>query len=134
MIYPIFAMVLLTLLVWLRMYHIRFTEMHKNRIGPEEMTMFNRDLPRRIITSGDNLRNLFELPVLFYLVAALIMLSGRADPVFEGMSWAFVTLRYIHSFIHMGYNRVAHRFAAYAAGALVLWLIWFRFAWLLLTA
>ena len=84
------------------------------------------------MTSGDNLRNLFEIPVLFYFATAVIIFSDRADGTFIAMSWAFVLLRYLHSIIHLSYNRIAHRFVVYALSSLVLWAIWFRYGWLLL--
>lgn len=126
--YPVLAMVSLTLIVWIHMYFVRLTEARRAGIRPEDMTPFNRELPRRIATSGDNLRNLFELPVLFYLSSVLILVLGLTDLVFVALGWTFFGLRCIHSFIHATYNRIVHRFFAYALGALVLWAIWIRLA------
>lgn len=134
MIYPIFAMVALTLIVWLQMYYVRLSEMKRHRIDPEEMNAFNRDLPRRIVTSGDNLRNLFEMPVLFYTAAILIMVTDRSDEGFVYLGWSFVALRYLHSYIHVGYNQVLHRFIVYAISSIILWFIWIRFAWMLVSS
>ena len=43
-----------------------------------------------------------------------------------------VLVRAVHSLVHCSYNKVMHRFAAYVAGALVLWAMWARLAWHLL--
>ncbi len=125
---PVSALVLLTFLVWLRMYLIRFGEARKHGLAPEDMNKLNPRLPRRFATSGDNFSNLFELPVLFYLLAILLFLTHRVDPLYDWLAWAFVASRYLHSLIHTTYNRVLHRFCVYALGALVLWLMWARFA------
>jgi len=124
-------MVALTFIVWLQMYYVRLSEMKRHRVDPEDMNAFNRNLPRRIVTSGDNLRNLFEIPVLFYTAAILISVTDRSDNVFLFLGWTFVAFRYAHSVIHLSYNRVLHRFIAYAISSLVLWAIWARFAWVL---
>ena len=133
MVYPVLAMVFLTFIVWIHMYVVRLSEMKTHGIGPEEMTAFNRNLPARIVTSGDNLRNLFEMPILFYVAATMIILTEVSDATFVYLCWAFVVLRYLHSFIHSTYNRVLHRFLVYAASSIVLWATWFRFGWILLT-
>ena len=41
-------------------------------------------------------------------------------------AWAYVLLRYAHSFIHVTYNQVMHRFAAFVASAVVLAFLWIR--------
>ena len=41
-----------------------------------------------------------------------------------GLAWLFVLLRVGHSAIHCTYNKVMHRFYAYVAGGVALWLLW----------
>jgi hypothetical protein len=53
--------------------------------------------------------------------------TGRADAVQVGLAWVFVASRYAHSFIHLSYNNVLHRFAAFAIGLLILLAMWVRF-------
>jgi hypothetical protein len=120
---PAFALVLLTCIVWLHMYYVRLIEMRRNNVSIEQMTPFNRALTPRLITSGDNLRNLFELPVLFYFFSVLIFMLHLSDTLYLALAWVFVLLRYLHSAIHVTYNRIAHRFAAYALSSLLLWAI-----------
>jgi len=125
---PVFGMVLLTFVVWLQMYVVRLNEARKNRIAIDDLTPFNRNLPRAFITSGDNLRNLFELPMLFYLAAVLLLVLHRDDAIYVWLGWAFFALRCVHSFIHTTYNRVTHRFVVYFLSSLILWAMWLRLA------
>ena len=74
--------------------------------------------------AADNFRNLFELPVLFYAGVLLAIQSGAGGAWLLGLAWAFVALRYLHSFIHCSYNRVMDRFKAYLLGGLALWAFW----------
>jgi len=39
-------------------------------------------------------------------------------------AWIYVALRCVHSFIHLTYNRVIHRFVVYALSAVVLFVLW----------
>ena len=125
---PALAMVLLTFLVWLRMYVTRVGQMKRERIHPQSVAL-SAQMAARVSDSraSDNFRNLFELPVLFYLAVVVAALSGPVDNVTLALAWAFVALRAAHSIIHCGYNRVMHRFTVYLAGGVALWLLW---AWL----
>jgi hypothetical protein len=42
------------------------------------------------------------------------------------LAWAYVACRALHSLIHLTYNNVFHRLAAFAAGYVVLLAIWIR--------
>lgn len=110
------------------MYVVRLTEARKNKIAIDDLTPFNRNLPRAFITSGDTLRNLFELPVLFYLAAVLLLVLHLGDAIYVWLAWAFFALRCVHSFIHTTYNRVTHRFVVYFLSSLILWAMWLRLA------
>jgi len=48
------------------------------------------------------------------------------------LAWAYVGLRYIHSFIHITYNRVLHRFAVFVFSSVVLFALWVRLGWIIL--
>jgi hypothetical protein len=74
--------------------------------------------------ASDNFRNLFELPVLFYVALLVLASTGHVSPATLLLAWLFVVLRVLHSAIHCTYNRVVHRFYAYLAGGVVLWVLW----------
>lgn len=71
--------------------------------------------------------NLLELPVLYYVAGLSIFLTGRVDPTFVALFWAYLAARLVHAGIHLSYNRVVHRAAAFGAGCLILVVIWVRF-------
>lgn len=130
---PACAMVLLTLLVWLRMLVVRVGEMRRRRIHPQSVATSSQAAEKFLDTrTADNLRNLFELPVLFYAALGVAFAIGAGDSLTLGLAWAFVALRALHSLIQCGYNRVVHRFVAYVAGGAVLWVLWGWLAWQLL--
>jgi hypothetical protein len=71
--------------------------------------------------------NLLEVPVLFYLVCVLMLVTGRVDSTQVTLAWVFAALRAVHATIHIGVNHVGMRFAAYLAGCVTLAAIWVRF-------
>jgi hypothetical protein len=122
---PALAMVALTIAVWLRMYFSRIGEMRRERIHPQAVATSAQMSERLKDTrAADNFRNLFELPVLFYLALVVAALTGQATLPVLVLAWLFVALRVLHSAIQCGYNKVKHRFFAYLAGSLVLWVLW----------
>ncbi len=122
---PAFAMVALTFAVWIRMYFSRIGEMRRERIHPQSVATSAQMAGRLKDTrAADNFRNLFELPVLFYLALVVAALTGQAGTAVLALAWSFVALRVLHSAIHCSYNKVMHRFQAYVAGGIVLWALW----------
>ncbi|HEY5683667.1 MAG TPA: MAPEG family protein [Sulfuricaulis sp.] len=131
MLYPVFAMVTLTAIVWVSVYLTRVREIRRKRIPAQKLA--NRSVASQILKNvagpSDNLINLFELPVLFYVLMVLLFITDRGDGIYLALAWGYVLLRVAHSFIHCTYNRVLHRFSVYLASSLVLWAMWASLAW-----
>jgi hypothetical protein len=126
---PVLAMVGLTFTVWCYMYFKRLRFIRVHSIDPQSVATRTLGAQRlaAVAAPSDNLMNLFELPVLFYLLVMLLLVTGEASQGFVIAAWAYVALRALHSFIHCTYNQVLHRFAVYAASSMVLWVMWAAF-------
>jgi hypothetical protein len=70
----------------------------------------------------------FQLPVLFYVVVALAYLLRKADFLFVILSFGFVAARIAHAYVVMTSNDTKLRYGAFAAGLVVLVLMWLAFA------
>ena len=127
---PLLALVFLTFLVWVYMYVTRLREIIRKSIDPQSLDtrVHGQALLTDSATQADNLKNLFELPVLFYVAVLLTLVLMIQDQLLVQLVWGYVALRYVHSLVHCTYNRVVHRFIAYAASCLVLMIIWARLA------
>ena len=122
---PGVAMAGLTLAVWGRLYYTRIGEMKRDRIHPQSIATSAQAASRLQDTrAADNFRNLFELPVLFYLAIVVAQQAALASTATLALAWLFVVLRVVHSWIQCTYNKVMHRFAVYVAGGMVLWTLW----------
>jgi hypothetical protein len=78
-------------------------------------------LPEDVSYPAHNLRNLFELPVLFYGLCLYLYVTGTAEEADIIAAWLFLVFRVIHSAIHCTVNIVLARFVSYALSALALW-------------
>ena len=133
--YPCIAMVALTAVVWVGLYVERIGEMRERRISAQSLSTSAaaRDKLQRT-QAADNFRNLFEMPVLFYLLCVCLAMTGLGSNPFVAGAWGYVALRVMHSFIHTTYNRVIHRFTVYVLSSVLLFLLWAGFALELVTA
>ncbi len=122
---PCAAMAGLTAIVWFKLYADRLAEMRKKRIDPQALATTRQAAGRLEVTAAaDNFRNLFEVPVLFYVWCIAVALTGGSSPGLLAGAWAYVGLRALHSLIHVTWNRVVHRFLAYVASTLLLFGLW----------
>jgi hypothetical protein len=125
---PCAAMVGITALVWVKLYADRLGEMRARRVDPQELATVGAAAGKLARTAAaDNFRNLFEVPVLFYVLCAALALNGGSTPGLVAAAWAYVALRALHSLIHVTYNRVVHRFLVYVASTLLLFGMWIAF-------
>jgi hypothetical protein len=123
--WPAMAMAGVTFAVALRMFSVRIAQIKRDQIRLRSIAT-SRDAAEKLTDSApaDNFRNLFELPVLFYLALCIAFMTAQVNALTLVLAWAFVAARLVHSAIHCSYNRVIHRFYAYIAGYFVLIALW----------
>jgi hypothetical protein len=122
---PVLAMIAVTFFAWLRLYQLRFAEMARRKIDPQSIALSaQKDAGLADTRGADNFNNQFQLPILFYVAVRVAHATGQGGGVFLQLAWAFVATRAVHALIQWTYNRVVHRFAVYAIGALILWWMW----------
>lgn len=126
LLHPMLAMMGLTAAVWLFMYVRRLGYMLAHGIdaqrvsSPQKMAEL---IPEAVERPANNLRNLFELPVLFYALCLVLMQQGWATALDVQLAWAFVGLRALHSLVHCTFNNVNARFGFYALSSIALWVM-----------
>jgi len=127
---PFVGVMLLTLVVWLYMYARRLPFIITSKLTPQQLTPweFARLSPPRVSNPSDNLKNLFELPTLFYAVVLYLYVVHKVDWAYLVAAWLFCAFRVLHSVVHCTSNFVPLRFWLYAISALALWFMVLRIA------
>ncbi len=131
---PMIGLMLLTAIVWFYMYAKRIPAMKSARVPVQTYTIPEKVvelLPASVNYAAYNLKNLFELPVLFYGLCLVLYVTETVDSAFVVAAWSFLVLRVLHSIVHCTVNIVMLRFYLYAAGALVLWFMLARAAFII---
>src|SRR5436190_23010522 len=94
---PVYAMIGITFAVWVYLYarRIPFIQSLDPAIAltPARLAELS---PPAVATPSDNLKNLFEIPVIFYTLALVLFVTGRVDGVYVGAAWVFVVFRALH--------------------------------------
>ena len=121
---PMLCLFLVTAVVWVLLLIRRLGYFTANKIHPQSVPTpdaVKAVVSERVQVVGNNLVNLFELPVIFYGLTLIVAVAGIADEWFIRGAWAFVGLRALHSVVHCTYNKVMHRFMVYVASSVILW-------------
>lgn len=128
---PFFAMMALTMIVWILMYVRRLRYIAIHRIDPQQLTTPEQGaklIPEAVNWPAYNLRNLFEVPVLFYALSLYLMVTNTVDHGYIIGAWTFVAFRALHSLVHCTINKVKLRFILYFLSTIVLWVMLLRAA------
>jgi hypothetical protein len=124
---PLFVQVLLTFAVMFGMMITRTGPLQRGELRYDDIALRQPNWPLRATLFGNAFSNQFELPVLFYVLTALAIISRHADLLFVIMAWIFVLFRVLQTTVHVTSNRVPLRGAFYGVGALVLLIMWLIF-------
>jgi hypothetical protein len=127
---PFFAMILLTLVVWVYMYARRIPFIRRSGLRDDQLTPMElaRISPPAVANPSDNLKNLFEIPTVFYVLVLFLHVTQSVDSVYLVAAWVFVGFRALHSLVHCTINIILLRFALYAISTLAVWFIAVRAA------
>jgi hypothetical protein len=71
--------------------------------------------------------NQLQLPVLFYVLTILSIITRHADVVFVVLAWIFVLSRLVHAYVHTTSNNVNARGAIFGIGGVTLLIAWVIF-------
>ncbi len=130
---PLFVQVALTfgLLTWLA--YRRVSLIGRGEVKRRDIALREPNWPPPVLQLQNAVYNQFELPVLFYVLTILSIITRHADFVFVALAWVFVLLRLGHAYIHVTDNDVPRRGAVFITGAAVLMAMWAIFMLRILT-
>lgn len=128
--FPVLVQVALTLGVLVALGPARAQSMreHGQDLTDDDVRIGQNAWSTQAVKVAKNYANQFELPVLFYAVAAFAMITGGVDTLMVGLAWLFALSRIVHAAIHIGPNVVMWRGMAFLAGLVALVLMWLKLA------
>jgi len=79
--------------------------------------------PDDVLKVSNNIRNQFQVPVLFYVLCFMFYSIDAVNVAVVYLAWAFVISRVIHAYIHMSSNYVPARFGVFTIGFVIMTLM-----------
>lgn len=131
--YPVLVQVVLTFALLVGTGHSRVNAVRGGLVHVRDIALGQQAWPEQPTKFANAYRNQFELPVLFYVLVILLMLTKVANLFDVVLAWLFVGSRLVHAYIHVTTNKVIHRFRAFVVGVCLLGAMWVLFAIRLLT-
>jgi hypothetical protein len=129
LVYPMFAMVLLTAAVLVTLFRSRVRAVREGLVpGVFYKTYQGAAEPEYAVKPARHFTNLFEAPTLFYAVCLAAMVTDHANVLFHGLAWLYVGVRAVHAWVHLGPNKLRQRIAVYGTSWVVLVLLWLDLA------
>jgi hypothetical protein len=116
MLFPVFAQVLLTLGVYLLLSAAKAKALARGEVNLDRRALYDDAWPESVVKINNNIRNQFELPVLFYVTCLALATSESVPVAAVAIAWAFVAIRIVHAYIHIYPNCVPMRRRVFMVG------------------
>jgi hypothetical protein len=125
---PVFLHFVLVSFLGARMGAARRSAVYSGQVKRDDIVLDDRKWPDAIRQISNNFNNQFQAPIAWYCCIAFLLITGLADYVQIMFAWAFLAARVLHSYIHIGSNKLPDRFYAFLAGLFFMSAMWVWFA------
>jgi len=106
---PVLAQVLLTMVLYGALALAKAKATRRGLVDLDRRALHDDAWPENILKINNNIRNQFELPVLFYVLTILLWQLRETGVVAQSLGWLFVASRVVHAYIHTGMNYIPAR-------------------------
>jgi len=127
---PMLALVGWTLLVLLLIPFRRVRAAMARQVTPNDFRYGeSARVPPEVSIPNRAYMNLLEGPVMFYAVCLTAYVTQHVEMTAVSLAWIYVAARIVQSLIHLSYNAVLHRMAAFGVSNFVLTALWGMVLW-----
>jgi hypothetical protein len=117
---PVIVQVLLTLLIYVRLIKVKVLAMRAGLVDMDRRALHEDAWPESVLQINNNIRNQFELPVLFYVLAIAFWALDAVSVLVLVAAWLFVASRIAHAWVHLTSNYIPNRRRLFTVGWWVL--------------
>ena len=119
--YPMIAMAWLTVSVLMLIPYRRFKAIKNKELTANDFSLGeSSNVSVYVALANRNYMNLLEAPIIFYITCLLMYLIDSVTLITVVLSWCYVALRSMHSFVHVTNNNVRYRLMLFALSNFVL--------------
>ena len=117
---PVLVQILITITGFMLLGVRKTRAVKSGQVDMEKTALDNDAWPDYVLMVSNNIRNQFQVPVLFYVLCFLLYSIDAVSTAVLFLAWAFVISRAIHAYIHMSSNFVPARFGIFTLGFLIM--------------
>jgi hypothetical protein len=125
MLLPIYAQVLLTLAVYVLLGVAKARALAHGEVDLARRGLYDDAWPESVVKINNNIRNQFEVPVLFYVTCLALAAAPTVPAAAVVIAWTFVASRVVHAYVHIYPNHVPTRRRVFMVGWLMVLLLVF---------
>jgi hypothetical protein len=126
---PVVVQVLMTLLIYVRLIKVKVREMKAGKVDMARRGLHEDAWGDAVLQINNNIRNQFELPVLFYVTSILLWELHAAHWLALTAATVFVLSRIAHAWVHLGSNYIPNRRRLFTVGWWALVVLVLLVAW-----
>lgn len=112
--WPALAQMALTFLLMGAMARARTGAIRSGAVKIRDVAVSGEAWPDRVKQVSNAFHNQLEMPILFYALAIIALVTKSVDIPLLALAWIYVALRIVHALIHTTSNRVPRRFYVFA--------------------
>jgi len=113
---PVLMQLLLTLLLYIVLAVAKGRAIKADKVDLERRALHADAWPDNVQKINNNIRNQFELPVLYYVLMLVLWQLNQTGYLIQLFSWMFVISRYLHAWVHIGPNLIPLRRRLFTLG------------------
>ena len=118
---PVLAQVLLTIFLYVALAVAKGRALKAGLVDLERRALHDDAWPESVMKINNSIRNQFEVPILFYVLALMLWQLADASSLTLALAlaWLFVASRIVHAWIHTHSNYVPARRRVFTIGVVV---------------
>ncbi|SFN58360.1 MAPEG family protein [Dokdonella immobilis] len=117
---PVLLQILLTIGVYVALAVAKSRALRDGQVDLARRALHADAWPDSVQKINNNIRNQFEVPVLFYVLVVILHQLDAAAALAEGLAWLFVASRVVHATVHTRSNHVPVRRPVFMFGCLII--------------
>ena len=116
--WPVIIQMVLTLLLFFRLGTVKARAKAAGEVDLTVTALNNDAWPDDVRKISNNIRNQFQIPVLFYVLVLALFVLESVDVFAITLAFLFAASRLVHAYIHTGSNDVPNRTRVFKVGVL----------------
>jgi hypothetical protein len=113
---PVLVQVLLTLAIYVLLIREKIRALKAGTVDKERRALHDDAWPNSVMKINNNIRNQFEVPVLFYVLSFALWALHAVHWLALAAATLFVLSRILHTWAHVGSNYVPTRRKVFTFG------------------